>query len=274
MPQAANKNKHSFEQPEVNISRFRRAIDFTQDFTGGEKLIVGVIADHYNPQEGYAYPTERYLEVVYGFTPSMIHKTVAKLRNVWMFVDKPDGNNRYFPNMRKAESVLAGLDAARKEWRKRKGTSRGEVDTSRGEVGYLSERGGVPLVERPNVQWNAQPNVQRECYVHDRAGADRGADRDEEPVSTSDRMAQMERYTFLRSLYEARSRKHQPDLDDQEAMEIFRSIDGQIGFERILMGIDRVRYGSHTFAGYLDQWILGGCDIGIIDDETDHVQRS
>src|SRR5262249_2825110 len=102
----------------VNISRVRRAIDFARDeFTNTERLVAGVIADHFNAEEGYAFPSYRYLESVYGFRMDMIAKTVAKLKNGWMLIDKSSGNNQYVPNMRKVESVLARLEESRKEWK-------------------------------------------------------------------------------------------------------------------------------------------------------------
>lgn len=160
---------------DINISRVRRAIDFSSDFTGGEKLIAGVIADHFNAKEGYAFPTYGYLESVYGFTPSMIWKTVTKIKSGWMEVDKSGGNNCYCPNMQKVESVLAGLDAKRKSWKKRDAESRsapetgagsrGEGDTSREEGGTSHGEAEAPLVESPNAQVNAQPNAQSKDQV-------------------------------------------------------------------------------------------------------------
>jgi hypothetical protein len=170
MAQIDRKNKNS-DEPEMNISRVRRAIDFSKDFTGGEKLIAGVIADHFNAEEGYAFPSYQYLVFVYGFTPSMVWKTVKKLKTDWMMIDKSSGNNQYIPNMRKVESVLAGLEAKRVVWKERKaalgdvslgeaGTSLGEAGTSLGEAGTSLGEAAVPLLESPNVQLIAQPKAQ------------------------------------------------------------------------------------------------------------------
>ena len=144
--------KHS----EINISRVRRAIDFWDGFTGGERLVAGVIADHFNIEEGYAFPSYRYLEFVYGFSQATISSTVSKLRKGLMTIDRAGGNNRYKPDPRKVESVLARLEAKRAEWKVRKpkqGASRGEAGASREEAGVLRE-------VKPNVQRNAQPKDQ------------------------------------------------------------------------------------------------------------------
>lgn len=144
--------KHS----EINISRVRRAVDFWDGFTGGERLVAGVIADHFNIKEGYAFPSYRYLEFVYGFSQATISSTVSKLRRGLMTIDRAGGNNRYKPDPRKVESVLARLEAKRAEWKVRKpkqGASRGEAGASRDEAEVLRE-------VKPNVQRNAQPKDQ------------------------------------------------------------------------------------------------------------------
>lgn len=144
--------KHS----EINISRVRRAIDFWDGFTGGERLVAGVIADHFNPEEGYAFPSYRYLEFVFGFSQATISSTVRKLRKGLMTIDRSGGNNRYKPDPQKVESVLARLEAKRAEWKVRKskqGASRGEAGASRDEAEVLRE-------VKPNVQRNAQPKGQ------------------------------------------------------------------------------------------------------------------
>ncbi|MDR6305943.1 hypothetical protein GGQ85_003670 [Nitrobacter vulgaris] len=104
---------------EVNVSRFRRAIDFTDEFTSGERAIAGVIADHFNKEEGYSFPTYKYLEHVYGFSSSMVAKTIDKIKRDWMTVDGSKRNNSYRLNMLKAESVLKELKKAREEWKSR-----------------------------------------------------------------------------------------------------------------------------------------------------------
>lgn len=144
--------KHS----EINISRVRRAIDFWDGFTGGERLVAGVIADHFNPEEGYAFPSYRYLEFVYGFSQATISSTVRKLRKGLMTIDRSGGNNRYKPDSQKVESVLTRLEAKRAEWKVRKpkqGASRGEAGASRDEAEVHRE-------VKPNVQRNAQPKDQ------------------------------------------------------------------------------------------------------------------
>lgn len=149
---------------EINISRVRRAIDFWPELTGGERLVAGVIADHFNPEEGYAFPSYQYLEFVYGFSSATIASTVKKILKGLMTIDQSGGNSRYAPNMLKVESILADLKKKQDEWKKikaernasrGKAASRGKVPTSRDEAGVLREM-------KPNVQHNAQPKAQHE----------------------------------------------------------------------------------------------------------------
>ncbi|WP_426613281.1 hypothetical protein [Bradyrhizobium sp. McL0616] len=77
---------------EINISRVRRAIDFWPEFTGGERSVAGVIADHFNADEGYAFPSYQYLEFVYGFSSATIARTVEKMRKGLMTIDQSGGN--------------------------------------------------------------------------------------------------------------------------------------------------------------------------------------
>lgn len=159
MSKTVRKSKHAndntlTEQPAVNISRVRRAVDFSPEFTSGERQVAGVIADHFNAEEGYAFPTYRYLEFVYGFSPDTIGKTVKKLKSGWMVIDRSGGNNQYVPNMQKVESVLAALDARRAEWKEEKIRQSRYVRRSKGATRDVA---AVLRGTKPNVQRIAQP---------------------------------------------------------------------------------------------------------------------
>lgn len=170
-PLRSNKNTMPETDFEINISRVRRAIDFWPEFTGGERLVAGVIADHFNPDEGYAFPSYQYLQFVYGFSSATIASTVEKMRAGLMTIDQSGGNSRYVPNMEKVESILADWKKKRKEWNeikaerrasRGKAASRGKVPASRGEVpASLGEVGALREV-KPNDQPNAQPKAQHE----------------------------------------------------------------------------------------------------------------
>lgn len=162
---------------EINISRVRRAIDFWSEFTGGERLVAGVIADHFNADEGYAFPSYRYLEFVYGFSQTTIANTVGKLQEGLMTVDQAGGNNRYVPDTQKVEAVLADLEVKRDQWKKEKAARRasgrgapsrrtpapGDEAPASGGGAPASDDGARLLREmEPNVQGNAQPKAQHE----------------------------------------------------------------------------------------------------------------
>ncbi|MCP3412038.1 hypothetical protein [Bradyrhizobium sp. CCGB01] len=146
---------------EINISRVRRAIDFWDGFTGGERLVAGVIADHFNSEEGYAFPTYRYLEFVYGFSQTTISNAVEKLRKGLMTVDNSGGNNRYKPDPQKVESVLVRLKEKREEWKRKKSEDR-KAKKVLHEMEQDAPRDGAAALHEaePNVQRNAQPKDQ------------------------------------------------------------------------------------------------------------------
>lgn len=166
MSRNSEKRKHAndntkTEQIAVNISRVRRAIDFWDGFTGGERLVAGVIADHFNPDEGYAFPTYRYLEFVYGFSQTTISNTVEKLRKGLMTVDNSGGNNQYKPDPQKVESVLARLKEKRAEWNDKKAKDKKAKQMLHEMEQAAPQDGAAALHEmEPNVQGNAQPKDQ------------------------------------------------------------------------------------------------------------------
>ena len=190
-----NENKHSNNSKHVNISRVRRAIDFWPELTGGEKRVAGVIADHFNSDDGYAFPSYRYLESVYGFSSATISAAVTKLHEGVMRIERPGANNRYLPDMVKVESILADLATKRAEWKegkgkkgkkgasrgeaasRRSGASQGEAGASQDEAGASRGEAGVLREVKPNVQLNAQPNAQPECPASPTSG-ERGPDED------------------------------------------------------------------------------------------------
>ena len=163
MAQNDGKNKHS-DELEMNISRVRRAIDFWPEFTGGERQVAGVIADHFNPDEGYAFPGYRYLTFVYGFSSETIASAVAKLRDGLMKIKRSrKGNNCYEPDMQKVEAVLADLKTVRQLWEEQKDASSDKARMLRqAKQGASSRKARVLRKKKRNVQPNAQSNAQHE----------------------------------------------------------------------------------------------------------------
>jgi len=160
----------------INISRVRRAIDFWPEFTGGERLVAGVIADHFNAEEGYAFPTYRYLEFVYGFSSDTISGAISKMRGGLMKITKArKGNNCYEPDMQKVEAILADLETARKRWHEQKDASSEEAETLRpAKQGASSRKARVRRKTKRNVQPNAQHNAQAQSPTFSPPSAERG----------------------------------------------------------------------------------------------------
>ena len=263
MTRNSDKDKHSNDN--INISRVRRAIDFWPEFTGGERLVAGVIADHFNAEEGYAFPSYRYLNFAYGFSSATVSKTVEKLQQGLMRIDRSGGNNQYVPDMRKVESVLADLEAKRSEWKAKKsgqGAARGEAasrrsDALRGEAGAsrdeadaLRGEAGVLHEVKPNVQPNAQPKAQHKCptpRAHELVslvGAGSFLDEaDTKSVKTSDCMSKLQQFAFMSQTYQRRFDRQVTD-EDRGA---FLKASGSVGFELMLMNIIRASP-MHSFA--------------------------
>lgn len=160
----------------INISRVRRAIDYWPEFTGGERLVAGVIADHFNAKEGYAFPTYRYLEFVYGFSSDTISSAISKMRDGLMKIRKArKGNNCYEPDMQKVEAVLDDLETARQRWHAQKDASSDEAGLLRtAKQGASSRKARVRRKTKRNVQPKAQHNAQPQSPTFSPPSAERG----------------------------------------------------------------------------------------------------
>lgn len=160
----------------INISRVRRAIDFWPEFTGGERLVAGVIADHFNAKEGYAFPTYRYLEFVYGFSSDTISSAISKMRDGLMKIRKArKGNNCYEPDMQKVEAILDDLETARQRWHAQKDSSSDEAALLRtAKQGASSRKARVRRKTKRNVQPKAQHNAQPQSPTFSPPSAERG----------------------------------------------------------------------------------------------------
>ncbi|MEY9427031.1 hypothetical protein ABH975_002346 [Bradyrhizobium ottawaense] len=219
----SNDDETKANQPEVNISRVRRAIDFCPGFTIGEREVAGVIADHFNAEEGYAFPSYRYLEFVYGFSQATISSTVRKLRQELMTIDRSGGNNRYSPDESKVESVLARLRARRAEWKEEQVLQQMKRQSALGakagvrvlqEVKHGASPSKAPVLQevKRNVQPKAQPKAQPSL-------AHLGDERDDfDFVETKlpenyASLSQRDQFDFAKAVYHSTGRRP-PESDD------------------------------------------------------------
>ncbi|WP_316234061.1 hypothetical protein [Bradyrhizobium sp. SZCCHNR1098] len=299
-----NQSKKSNREIPINISRVRRAIDFSRDFTSAQKKVAGVIADHFNPDEGYAFPPERYLMSVYGFSSSLIYETNRVIRKSGLMnIDRSSGNNRYTPNMVKVESVLDALGAERARWKAgnvRRNTSRvedaslskdgtnaslSEECASLSEASASQGEGGAPLRQRPNVQGNAQPNAKHKRPTSPPPPPQGGTVTDvtapaelEDPenLSMSNRLSKKEQFNYLsRLFYQDRVDRTATSHDWKAFSEAF----GRVSFVLMFMNIHEAGP-VHSFADCVsgrvfvphDDFAGAPCTTGNCTCEEDHPQ--
>lgn len=127
-----NKINKSYSGSPLDVTKFRRALDFARSertgdvkdrLTPSDVLIAGIVADLFNKEEGCSWQTFEYLRFVYGFSSSTISSTMEKLGRLgWYSVirypkkgAKTEANN-YIPNAEKAAAVLSELKRRQDQW--------------------------------------------------------------------------------------------------------------------------------------------------------------